>query len=305
MPARVSNFRESGIGNFNFAGGHKKIKEKVMKRKKWEMPGVKAGSRRAAAVTLTVLLAAVCGGCGNQYSVEDAVSRDEKFTLVGDAGEAQTKDLSQATTTAMIAHEEPTAYQFNGKKVNVTEVGMGETKLYGGFEITVLNAWKLGNTLTRLDEIENGDATFKNWLVISRELNEDGSSSKNNHQYVAVKVRMKNVSGGNNKKLEMSGTLVNKDGENLFQRISFAEIIGFDKCPYLKRPEELHKDAYFYNFAQDEEIETVMVYQLINAPGVLRDVYMYSGIGGIGGTDGVNSIADGSYMFRLDIGEGN
>ena len=38
---------------------------------------------------------------------------------------------------------------------------MGETKLYGGFEITVLNAWKLGNTLTRLDEIENGDATFK------------------------------------------------------------------------------------------------------------------------------------------------
>lgn len=68
---------------------------------------------------------------------------------------------------------------------------MGETKLYGGFEITVLNAWKLGNTLTRLDEIENGDATFKNWLVISRELNEDGSSSKNNHQYVAVKVRMK------------------------------------------------------------------------------------------------------------------
>lgn len=74
-----------------------------MKRKKWEMPGVKAGSRRAAAVTLTVLLAAVCGGCGNQYSVEDAVSRDEKFTLVGDAGEAQTKDLSQATTTAMIA----------------------------------------------------------------------------------------------------------------------------------------------------------------------------------------------------------
>ena len=76
---------------------------------------------------------------------------------------------------------------------------MGETKLYGGFEITVLNAWKLGNTLTRLDEIENGDATFKNWLVISRELNEDGSSSKNNHQYVAVKVRMKNVSGGNNK----------------------------------------------------------------------------------------------------------
>jgi hypothetical protein len=32
---------------------------------------------------------------------------------------------------------------------------------------------------------------------------------------------------------------------------------------------------------------------------------MYSGIGGIGGTDGVNSIADGSYMFRLDIGEGN
>ena len=94
---------------------------------------------------------------------------------------------------------------------------------------------------------------------------------------------MKNVSGGNNKKLEMSGTLVNKDGENLFQRISFAEIIGFDKCPYLKRPEELHKDAYFYNFAQDEEIETVMVYQLINTPGVLRDVYMYSGIGGIGG----------------------
>lgn len=276
-----------------------------MKRKKWEMPGVKAGSRRAAAVTLTVLLAAVCGGCGNQYSVEDAVSRDEKFTLVGDAGEAQTKDLSQATTTAMIAHEEPTAYQFNGKKVNVTEVGMGETKLYGGFEMTVLNAWKLGNTLTQLDEIENGDATFKNWLVISRELNEDGSSSKNNHQYVAVKVRMKNVSGGNNKKLEMSGTLVNKDGENLFQRISFAEIIGFDKCPYLKRPEELHKDAYFYNFAQDEEIETVMVYQLINTPGVLRDVYMYSGIGGIGGTDGVNSIADGSYMFRLDIGEGN
>ena len=70
---------------------------------------------------------------------------------------------------------------------------------------------------------------------------------------------MKNVSGGNNKKLEMSGTLVNKDGENLFQRISFAEIIGFDKCPYLKRPEELHKDAYFYNFAQDEEIETVPV----------------------------------------------
>lgn len=46
--------------------GHKKIKEKVMKRKKREMPGVKAGSRRAAAVTLTVLLAAVCGGCGNQ-----------------------------------------------------------------------------------------------------------------------------------------------------------------------------------------------------------------------------------------------
>ena len=44
-----------------------------MKRKKWEMPGVKAGSRRAAAVTLTVLLAAVCGGCGNQYSVEDAM----------------------------------------------------------------------------------------------------------------------------------------------------------------------------------------------------------------------------------------
>ena len=68
----------------------------------------------------------------------------------------------------------------------------------------------------------------------------------------------------------MSGTLVNKDGENLFQRISFAEIIGFDKCPYLKRPEELHKDAYFYNFAQDEEIETVMVYQLINTPGVLK-----------------------------------
>lgn len=50
-----------------------------MKRKKWEMPGVKAGSRRAAAVTLTVLLAAVCGGCGNQYSVEDAVSRDENL----------------------------------------------------------------------------------------------------------------------------------------------------------------------------------------------------------------------------------
>ena len=48
-----------------------------------------------------------------------------------------------------------------------------------------------------------------------------------------------------------------------------------------------------------------MVYQLINTPGVLRDVYMYSGIGGIGGTDGVNSIADGSYMFRLDIGDGN
>ena len=37
-----------------------------MKRKKWEMPGVKAGSRRAAAVTLTVLLAAVCGGCGGR-----------------------------------------------------------------------------------------------------------------------------------------------------------------------------------------------------------------------------------------------
>lgn len=287
------------------AGILKIKKEKVMKRRKREMPGVKAGCARAGAVAFTVLLAAVCGGCGKQYSVEDAVSRDEKFTLVGDADEAQTKDLSQATTTAMIAHEEPTAYQFNGKKVNVTEVGKGETKLYGGFEITVLNAWKLGNTLTQLDEIENGDTTFKNWLIIGDELNEDGSSSRYNHQYVAVKVRMKNVSGGENKKLYMSGTLVNKDGENLFQRISFAEIIGFDKCPYLKRPEELHKDAYFYTFAQDEEIETVMVYRLMNTPGVLRDVYMYSGIGGIGGSDGVNSIEDGSYMFRLDIGDEN
>jgi hypothetical protein len=149
MPARVSNFRESGIGNFNFAGGHKKIKEKVMKRTKWEMPGVKAGSRRAAAVTLTVLLAAVCGGCGNQYSVEDAVSRDEKFTLVGDAGEAQTKDISQATTTAMIAHEEPTAYTvLNWQKGKLKQrYGLGDTKLYGGFEMTVLNAWKLGYIL--------------------------------------------------------------------------------------------------------------------------------------------------------------
>ncbi len=276
-----------------------------MKRKKWEMPGVKAGSRRAAAVTLTVLLAAVCGGCGNQYSVEDAVSRDEKFTLVGDAGEAQTKDLSQATTTALIGHEEPTAYQFNGKKVKVTEVGKGETKLYGGYEITVLDAWKLGNTLTALDEIENGDATFRKWLVKSCDLNEDGSTSRYNHQYVAVKIRIKDVTGGDNQKLYMDGTLVNKDGENMYQRISFTEIIGYDQCPYLNRPDEVHKDAYFYTFNQGTEIETVLVYRLMNTPGVLRDVYMYSGIGGIGGTDGVNSIADGSYMFRLDIGDGN
>lgn len=105
-PVSVISILQAGIKN----------KGEGYEKKKWEMPGVKAGSRRAAAVTLTVLLAAVCGGCGNQYSVEDAVSRDEKFTLVGDAGEAQTKDLSQATTTAMIAHEEPTAYQFNGKR---------------------------------------------------------------------------------------------------------------------------------------------------------------------------------------------
>lgn len=87
-----------------------------MKRKKSGNAGGKGRSRRAAAVALTVLLAAVCSGCGNQYSVEDAVSRDEKFTLVGDADEAKTKDLSQATTTALIGHEEPTAYQFNGKR---------------------------------------------------------------------------------------------------------------------------------------------------------------------------------------------
>ena len=47
--------------------------------------------------------------------MEDAVSRDEKFTLVGDADEAKTKDLSQATTTALIGHEEPTAYQLTAK----------------------------------------------------------------------------------------------------------------------------------------------------------------------------------------------
>lgn len=42
---------------------------------------------------------------------------------------------------------------------------MGETKLYGGFEITVLNAWKLGNTLTRLDEIETAMPPLKTgWL---------------------------------------------------------------------------------------------------------------------------------------------
>lgn len=78
MPARVSNFRESGIGNFNLQAGIKNKGEGYEKKKR-EMPGVKAGSRRAAAVTLTVLLAAVCGGCGNQYSVEDAVSRDENL----------------------------------------------------------------------------------------------------------------------------------------------------------------------------------------------------------------------------------
>ena len=34
MPARVSNFRESGIGNFNFAGGHKKNKGEGYEKEK-------------------------------------------------------------------------------------------------------------------------------------------------------------------------------------------------------------------------------------------------------------------------------
>lgn len=34
MPERVSNFRESGIGNFNFAGGHKKNKGEGYEKKK-------------------------------------------------------------------------------------------------------------------------------------------------------------------------------------------------------------------------------------------------------------------------------
>lgn len=245
----------------------------------------------------------LCCSC-KKYSVEDAINKDDTYSLV--SNEKATKDISGATITDMQNHTEE-EIDGNAESAKVTEVDKGQSCTYGGYQISVTGVWRSEKNLLSLDDIE-GDTKFRDFIVKQYNLggdpsfHEDGSYIKGGIQYVYVKLKIRNVSASSkNIKINIAPLLFNKDGEKKYTRITSCESIGFDQYKNLDSPEIPHKDANMYEFAEGEEIETVVVMRVGSAEGVLRNVYLFTGFLNSNNGLGDNKIPDGSYMLKLNL----
>lgn len=255
---------------------------------------------------VVVIISIALAGCNNS-SVEDAVSKDSNNSIVNVSSDTQnqkeTKNLNDATITNTQKHTDK-KIDVNGKYAKVDYVPQGQTCEYSGYELTVLNSWKLGNDLMKLDELEGNDKLRKCIISEYENMNESGFYTKQNFQYIAVKIKIKNVSvteSDRNHKIYLSPVLFNKTGDNTFTYISGANVIEHSKTPYIEDTQTIHKDSLKYDFNIGDELETTLVFWASNVDGVLKDVYMYSGFLNMSAGDGINSVADGSYMFKLNL----
>ncbi len=245
----------------------------------------------------------LCCSC-QKYSVEDAINKDDNHSLV--SNEKQTKDISDASVNDI---EDHTDEEIDGdaEDAKVSEVEKGQSCTYGGYEISISDVWRVEKNLLALDEIE-GSTEFRDFIVKQNNLGgtqsfkEDGSYIKGGVQYILIKLKIKNISAtSDNRKINISPLLFNKDGDKKYTRITSGESLGFDQYKSLDSPEIPHKDALMYEFSDDEEIETVVVMRVGSAAGVLRNVYLFSGFLNSKNGLGDNKIPDGSYMLRLDL----
>lgn len=254
--------------------------------------------KRMIIVILLLIGLILCNGC-KRYSVADTQSRDEKYTMVGDAD--MTKETSESVTKATEYHSENA---ITGAKVS--EVKIGNSVTYGGYEITVVDAKRGETNLLSLDDY-TGSSIFRNFIVSegnygTPSYNEDGSYIRGGKQYIYVKVRVKNISASeDNKTIYFSPMIFNKEGENKYTRISGAECIGFDYYENLENTNVAHKDNLSYSFNQGEEIETTLVFRVGSASGVIQNVYMFSGFLNLSNGSGQNKLPDGSYMLQLNV----
>ena len=242
-------------------------------------------------VLTAVMLLSV--GC-NRSTVDDAVAID------ANQSENITKTIGESTTTRTEISTEKS--WVSGRKTNILEAKMNEKISYGGYELTVLDAWITGNTLMPLDEM-TGSSQFREFLVKKQyeTLDETGKYYDNSKDVknLFVKMKIKNLAYNEwyDNTLCMNLPLFCKNG-NSYNRFIKAEAEGYDKYTDLRNT----KSSLMLKFKVGEEVETVVAitcYGDISAD----NLYLYSGFLNPMLGDGINDIGDGSYMIKLDCVE--
>lgn len=231
-------------------------------------------------------------GCDKQ-SVNDAVAIDES------RAERSSKNMEEATTKESIPHT--TKSWVSGRQAEIKEAKKGETIMYGGYELTLIDAWIAGDTLMPLDDI-TGNSQFRKYIVTRGDYDESGkyNGKTKNVKNIFIKIKLKDVAANKeNENLCIAPMIFSKSSGGAYNRL-LAESIGFDKNKYINNPTSTSKDDNYYQFKKDDEIETVVAIMLSGDISENDDLYLYSGFLDIYSGDGVNSVGDGSYMVKLD-----
>ena len=252
-------------------------------------------------LTAVMLLSAGC----NRSTVDDAIAIDASRS------ENSTKNMAEATIT----HTEKSTEKVwvSGKKTQILEAGMNEKITYGGYELTVLDAWKTGNSLMLLDKLTGSD-TFRKFIVNQHNYgdkpdllsySETGQYNKKDAENICIKIKIKNLEPSKEfgTTLYLSPIMFSKQGSGgAYNYIAFATPLGFDKYKNIRDINKPYKDSLSYEFEQGEEIETYLVMRLDNNVDI-SNLYMHSGFLNLGLGDGINDIGDGSYMIKLECSD--
>lgn len=252
--------------------------------------------KKIACVFLMLCMAA-CVGC-NRQSVTDAENIDRS------RAESTVKNKNDAQTTATEGALEPTIW-VAGKSADISEATEGQLITGGGYELTVLESYNIGETIADLD-IVTGSTGFKNNIIQQSKGNYDSEGKYTGRQrsicHIAIKVRIKctyieNARRGDNV-VCFNPNLYNKSSGNSYNMITGVEGVGYDK--YIGSG----KDSLLYTFEEGEEIETWMVVRYSAALSSNDDIYMYSGFVNTSSLgDGFNNVKDGTYMIKLNLKE--
>lgn len=262
-------------------------------------------AKRIVALLLAGAAVLNCCSCG-KLSVADAEKMNASHPYVKEAKEtSEEKGEEPAGEKNSVEPTESVIQANSNNKNQVSEIGLGETCTYNGYELTVKEVW-LSNDLMLLDTLE-GNAVFREFMIAQNNMgaekkySESGEYLKGGKQWLFIRMTLKMVQAvDENERIGLSPILYNKKSENTYSRIRLSEARGYDQYEHIDTPEIPHKDSGFHTFQEGEELDTVVAMLVPNAPGALQDVYLNTAFLTRGGS-GTTSLKDGSYMVRLNI----